>query len=169
MESDNIVKIVDDTRTCETNLDEDRKKECSFHPRSMVKNVSKVLKKIKSRKKDGPNDNTNWGAKMRKKLEIWWLDMFFIECLNLRGKVTMLAQQTAYKWTFNQGWAFSFFLFTIAMDELTREPQDGVPWHILVENDIVLVSKTRESLRRDNWMETLESKCSKINHTRQNI
>jgi len=43
----------------------------------------------------------------------------------------------------HQGSSLSPFLFTIIMDELTREIQDEVPLRMLFANDIVLIDKTR--------------------------
>ncbi|EXB95118.1 Serine/threonine-protein kinase SRPK [Morus notabilis] len=46
----------------------------------------------------------------------------------------------------HQGYALNPYLFTIVMDELTREIQDKVPWCILFVDDIVLVDEYREGV-----------------------
>ena len=46
----------------------------------------------------------------------------------------------------NQGLTLNPFLFTIIMDELTREIQDEVPWCMLFTDDIVLIDETRNGL-----------------------
>src|SRR5436190_16466633 len=58
----------------------------------------------------------------------------------------------------HQGLALSPYLFTLIMDELTRELQNEVPWCMLFADDIVLVDETKECLGRklDNWREALE-------------
>src|SRR3954464_10815950 len=64
--------------------------------------------------------------------------------------------------------ALSPYLFTLVMDELTRELQNEVPWCILSVDDIVLVDETKEGLsrKRDNWREALEKMGFKISRTK---
>jgi len=60
----------------------------------------------------------------------------------------------------HQGSSLSPFLFTIIMDELTRDNQDKVPWCMLFTDNIVLIYETREKVNRklEKWRDTLESK-----------
>ena len=68
----------------------------------------------------------------------------------------------------HQGSALSPYLFTIVMDELTREIQGGVLWHILFADDIVLIDESREgvNLKLELWRQTLESKGFKLSRTK---
>jgi len=47
---------------------------------------------------------------------------------------------------FHQSLALNQFLFTIVMDELTREIHDEVPWCMLFADDIVRIDETRYRL-----------------------
>jgi len=60
----------------------------------------------------------------------------------------------------HQGSALSPFLFTIIMDELTREIQDEVPWCMLFADDIVLIHETRAGLNEklERWRHSSESR-----------
>ena len=60
----------------------------------------------------------------------------------------------------HQGSALSLFLFTIMMDELTREIQDEVPWCMLFADDIVLIDETRSGMNEklEKWRYSLESR-----------
>ena len=59
----------------------------------------------------------------------------------------------------HQGYALSPYLFTIVVDELTREIQDRVPWCMLFADDIVLIDVHREGVSRKLklWRHTLET------------
>jgi len=58
----------------------------------------------------------------------------------------------------HQGLALSLFLFTIIMDELTREIHDEIPWYMLFANNIVLTEETRCGLNEklERWRHSLE-------------
>jgi len=51
------------------------------------------------------------------------------------------------------------------MDKLTKSTQEKAPWCILFWYDIVLVNETKNgvSAKLENWWDTLESKCSRLN------
>jgi len=67
----------------------------------------------------------------------------------------------------HQGSALSPFLFTIIIDEPTREIQDEVPWCILFADDIVLIDETRGGLngKLERWRHSLEFKGFKSSRT----
>ncbi|GMP81861.1 hypothetical protein CsSME_00036427 [Camellia sinensis var. sinensis] len=68
----------------------------------------------------------------------------------------------------HQGSTLSPYLFTLVMDELTRNIQDDVPWCMLFADDIVLVDKTREGVntKLEIWRKTLKSKGFRISRTK---
>ena len=68
----------------------------------------------------------------------------------------------------HQGSALSPFLFTIVMDELTREIQDEVPWCMLFADDIVLIDETRGGLceKLEKWRHSLESRGLRLSRSK---
>uniref|UniRef100_A0A1S3Z9A6 Reverse transcriptase domain-containing protein n=1 Tax=Nicotiana tabacum TaxID=4097 RepID=A0A1S3Z9A6_TOBAC len=67
----------------------------------------------------------------------------------------------------HQGSALSPFLFSLAMDALTRHIQGEVPWCMLFADDIVLIDETRGGVnkRLEIWRQTLDSKGFKLSRT----
>nr|XP_009775659.1 PREDICTED: uncharacterized protein LOC104225533 [Nicotiana sylvestris] len=68
----------------------------------------------------------------------------------------------------HQGLAFSPFLFSLAMDALTRHIEGKVPWCMLFADDIVLIDETRGGVneRPEVLRHTLESKGFKLSRTK---
>jgi hypothetical protein len=65
----------------------------------------------------------------------------------------------------HQGSALSPYLFSVVMDEVTKEIQGEVPWCMLFADDIVLVGENREEVRQrlDVWRSVMEGKGLRIN------
>jgi len=59
----------------------------------------------------------------------------------------------------HQGSSLSPFLFTIVMNELTREIQDKIPWCMLFADDIIHIDETKDGLKDklEQW-QSLESR-----------
>jgi len=68
----------------------------------------------------------------------------------------------------HQASALSPFLFTIVLDELTREIQEEVPWCMLFADDIVLIDETSAGLsgKLEQWRHTLESKGFRLSRSK---
>ena len=68
----------------------------------------------------------------------------------------------------HQGLVLSSFLFTIIMDELTKEIQDEVPWCILFADDIALIDETRGRLNEklERWKHRLESRGFRLSRSK---
>src|SRR3954469_18261478 len=60
----------------------------------------------------------------------------------------------------HQGSTLSPYLFTLVMDEVTRDIQVDIPWCMLFADDVVLVDDSRTWVNRmlEMWRQILESK-----------
>ena len=68
----------------------------------------------------------------------------------------------------HQGSTLSPFLFTVVMDELTKEIQDEIPWCMLFADDIVLIDETRDGVntKLERWRDTLEAKSFRLSRSK---
>jgi len=68
----------------------------------------------------------------------------------------------------HQGSALNPFLFTIIIDELTREIQEEVPWCMLFADDIVLIDETKGGLNEklERWRHRLESRGFRLGRSK---
>jgi len=69
---------------------------------------------------------------------------------------------------FYQGSTLSLFLFTMVMDELTKEIQHKVPWCTLFVDAIVLINKTKDGVnpKLERWRDTLEFRGFKLSRSK---
>jgi len=63
------------------------------------------------------------------------------------------------------------YLFSVVMDEVTKEIQSEIPWCIMFADDIVLVGKNLKEVnnRLDEWRLALEEKGLRISKSKQSI
>ncbi len=68
----------------------------------------------------------------------------------------------------HQGSTLSPYIFTLVMDEITKDIQGEIPWCMLFADDIVLVDDTMTGINRklELWRHSLESKGFKISRTK---
>lgn len=71
----------------------------------------------------------------------------------------------------HQGSVLSPFLFTIVMDQVSRDARSGLPWEILYADDLVLMATTREELtsKVEKWSECLSRKGLKVNTNKSKV
>ena len=68
----------------------------------------------------------------------------------------------------HQGSTLSSYLFTLVMDEVTRDIQGDIPWCMLFADDVALVDDSRTGVNRklELWRQTLESKGFRLSRTK---
>jgi hypothetical protein len=68
----------------------------------------------------------------------------------------------------HQGSSLSPYLFTLVMDEVTRDIQGGIAWCMLFVDDVILVDESRTGVdqKLELWRGTLEAKCFRLNRSK---
>jgi Reverse transcriptase (RNA-dependent DNA polymerase) len=71
----------------------------------------------------------------------------------------------------HQRLALSPYIFTLVMDEDTRNIQGNISWCMFFVDDVVLIdeSKIRVDKKLELWQQTLESKDSSLNGTKNEV
>jgi Reverse transcriptase (RNA-dependent DNA polymerase) len=64
--------------------------------------------------------------------------------------------------------ALSLYIFTLVMDEITKDIQGDIPWCMLFADDVVLIdeSRIRVNHKLELWRQTLESKDFRLSRTK---
>ena len=68
----------------------------------------------------------------------------------------------------HQGSALSPYMFSLVMDEVTKDIQGDIPWCMLFADDVVLVDETMAGVNKklELWRQTLESKGFRLSKTK---
>jgi Reverse transcriptase (RNA-dependent DNA polymerase) len=68
----------------------------------------------------------------------------------------------------HQGSALSLYIFTLVMDEITKDIQRDIPWCMLFADDVVLIDDNRIGVNQklELWRQTLESKGFRFSKTK---
>jgi hypothetical protein len=55
----------------------------------------------------------------------------------------LLEKKTQQNTILHHGETLSLYLFTLVMDEITKDIQDGIPWYMFFVDDVILLDETR--------------------------
>jgi Reverse transcriptase (RNA-dependent DNA polymerase) len=68
----------------------------------------------------------------------------------------------------HQGSALSPYIFTLVMDEITKDIQGDIPWCMLFTDDVVLIDESRIGVNQklELWRQILESKGFRLSRTK---
>jgi Reverse transcriptase (RNA-dependent DNA polymerase) len=68
----------------------------------------------------------------------------------------------------HQGSVLSPYIFTLVMDEITKDIQGDIPWCMLFADDMVLIDESRIGVNQkvELWRQTLESKGFRLSRTK---
>jgi Reverse transcriptase (RNA-dependent DNA polymerase) len=68
----------------------------------------------------------------------------------------------------HQGSALSPYIFTLVMNEITKDIQEYIPWCMLFADDVVLIDESRIGVNQklELWRQTLESKGFRLSRTK---
>jgi Reverse transcriptase (RNA-dependent DNA polymerase) len=68
----------------------------------------------------------------------------------------------------HQGSALSPYIFTLVMNEITKDIQEDIPWCMLFADDVALIDESRIGVNQklELWRQTLESKGFRLSRTK---
>jgi Reverse transcriptase (RNA-dependent DNA polymerase) len=68
----------------------------------------------------------------------------------------------------HQGSTLSPYIFTLVMDEITKDIQGDISWSMLFADDVVLIDESRIGINQklELWRQTLESKGFRLSWTK---
>jgi Reverse transcriptase (RNA-dependent DNA polymerase) len=68
----------------------------------------------------------------------------------------------------HQGSALSLYIFTLEMNEITKDIQIDIPWCMLFADDVMLIDESRIEVNQklELWRQTLESKDFRLSRTK---
>jgi Reverse transcriptase (RNA-dependent DNA polymerase) len=68
----------------------------------------------------------------------------------------------------HQGSSLSPYIFTLVMDEITKDILGDISWCMLFADDVVLIDESRIGVNQklELWRQTLESKCFRLSRTK---
>jgi hypothetical protein len=68
----------------------------------------------------------------------------------------------------HQGSALSHYLFSLVMNEVTRDIQGGIPWCMLFADDVVLLDESRTGVdqKLELWRRTLKAKGFRLSRSK---
>lgn len=115
--------------------------------------------------------NVMWWALEKKKVPTKYVNLIKDMYDNVVTSVRTCDGETSdfpIKIGLHQGSALSPYIFTLVMDEITKDIQGDIPWCMLFADDVVLIDESRVGVDRklEVWRHTLESKGFTLSRTK---
>lgn len=115
--------------------------------------------------------NVMWWALEKKKVPTKYVNLIKDMYDNVVTSVRTCDGETSdfpIKIGLHQGSALSPYIFTLVMDEITKDIQGDIPWCMLFADDVVLIDESRVGVDRklEVWRHTLELKGFTLSRTK---